>query len=111
VPDSNPAEFTVMTMPQRFATIEDPHAGMDQAIGSLEKLLELAAEDESTGLGDAPWPPHFRKTKDESTRVAPSRSKSTKTSAAPASKRVLTKKAAKQPGKHTASRTNPKDLQ
>jgi hypothetical protein len=55
----------------------DPHAGIDAAAGSLEKLLELANEDEAAGLGDAPWPPHFRKTEGEAPRVAPSRAKST----------------------------------
>jgi bifunctional non-homologous end joining protein LigD len=75
VHDSNPAEFTVLTMPKRFAEIGDPHADMDAAAGSLEKLLALAAEDEAAGLGDAPWPPHFRKMEGEGKRVAPSRSK------------------------------------
>ena len=57
-------------------TIGDPHAGMDAAAGSLEKLLELAARDEAAGLGDAPWPPHFRKMEGEAPRVAPSRAQS-----------------------------------
>ena len=48
---------------------------MDAARGSLEKLLELAAKDEAAGLGDAPWPPHFRKMEGEAPRVAPSRAK------------------------------------
>jgi hypothetical protein len=76
VPQSNPADFTVLTVPKRFAEVGDPHAGMDAAAGSLEKLLELADQDEAAGLGDAPWPPHFRKTEGEGKRVAPSRSKS-----------------------------------
>ena len=76
VPDCEPADFTVLTIPKRFAEIGDPHAGMDAAPGSLEKLLELAAEDEAAGLGDAPWPPHFRKMEGEAPRVAPSRAKS-----------------------------------
>src|ERR1700719_328101 len=76
VPDSDPADFTVLTIPKRFAEIGDPHAGMDAASGSLEKLLELAAADEAAGLGDAPWPPHFRKMDGEAPRVAPSRAKS-----------------------------------
>jgi hypothetical protein len=75
VPDCEPADFTVLTVPKRFAEIGDPHAGMDAAPGSLEKLLELAAKDEKAGLGDAPWPPHFRKMEGESPRVAPSRAK------------------------------------
>src|SRR5262244_3014211 len=61
VPDCDPAEFTIFTVPERFAKIGDPHADMDTASGSLAKLLELADRDEADGLGDAPWPPHFRK--------------------------------------------------
>jgi bifunctional non-homologous end joining protein LigD len=73
VADCNPADFTVLTVPKRLAQIGDPHAGIDDGPGSLEKLLELAAEDEAAGLGDAPWPPHFRKMAGEAPRVAPSR--------------------------------------
>ena len=76
VPDCDPADFTVITIPKRFAEIGDPHANMDADAGSLDKLLELAAEDEAAGLGDAPWPPHFRKMKGEAPRVAPSRARS-----------------------------------
>jgi bifunctional non-homologous end joining protein LigD len=76
VPDCNPADFTVLTIPKRFVEVGDPHDGIDEAAGSLEKLLELAARDEAAGLGDAPWPPHFRKTEGEPRRVAPSRARS-----------------------------------
>src|SRR5262245_52587933 len=76
VPDCDPADFTVLTVPKRFAEFGDPHGGIDTAPGSLEKLLELAAEDEAAGLGDAPWPPHFRKMEGEAPRVAPSRARS-----------------------------------
>ena len=76
VPDCEPADFTVLTMPKRFAELGDPHAGMDETRGSLEKLLELAARDEASGLGDAPWPPHFRKMEGEPRRVQPSRARS-----------------------------------
>ena len=76
VPECNPADFTIFTMPERFAKIGDPHADMNSAPGSLEKVLELADKDEAAGLGDAPWPPHFRKMKSEAPRVAPSRAKS-----------------------------------
>ena len=76
VPECDPADFTVLTVPTRFAKLGDPHAGMNENPGSLEKLLELAAVDESAGLGDAPWPPHFRKMEGEGPRVAPSRAKS-----------------------------------
>jgi DNA ligase D-like protein (predicted polymerase) len=75
VPDCEPADFTVLTIPQRFAAIGDPHADMDAVPGSLEKLLEFAARDDAAGLGDAPWPPHFRKMEGEAPRVAPSRAK------------------------------------
>jgi hypothetical protein len=71
-----PADFTVLTMPKRFAQLGDPHAHIDEAAGSLENLLDLAANDEAAGLGDAPWPPHFRKMEGEPRRVAPSRAKS-----------------------------------
>jgi bifunctional non-homologous end joining protein LigD len=76
VPDCDPADFTLFTLPERFAKIGDPHANKDADAGSLEKLLELAERDEASGLGDAPWPPHFRKMKGEAPRVAPSRAKS-----------------------------------
>lgn len=73
--ECNPADFTVLTLPQRFARIGDPHAGMENEAGSLESLLEMAARDERDGLKDAPWPPHFRKMQDEASRVAPSRAR------------------------------------
>ncbi len=76
VADCEPSDFTVLTIPKRFAEIGDPHAGMDAAAGSLEGLLELADRDEAAGLGDAPWPPHFRKMEGEAPRVAPSRARS-----------------------------------
>jgi len=86
VPDCEPADFTVFTVPKRFAKIGDPHAGMNDAAGSLDQLLELAAKDEAAGLGDAPWPPHFRKMEGEAPRVAPSRAKK---AAAPRAKMPL----------------------
>src|SRR5262249_14148646 len=75
VPDSNPADFTLFTVPERLAKIGDPHADMDSAAGSLDKLLVLADHAEAAGLGDAPWPPHFRKMEGEAPRLAPSRAK------------------------------------
>lgn len=75
VDDCDPADFTVLTVPARFAAIGDPHREMDTSPGSLEELLELADKDEASGLGDAPWPPHFRKMEGEAPRVAPSRAK------------------------------------
>ena len=83
VAECDPADFNVVTVPQRFNKLGDPHADMDAHAGSLEKLLELADKDEAEGLGDAPWPPHFQKMEGEATRVAPSRARSaTKKSAA-----------------------------
>ena len=88
VPDCNPADFTIFTIPARFAKIGDPHAEMNAARGSLEKLLELADKDEAAGLGDAPWPPHFRKMEGEAPRVAPSRAKSAAKNSPPKNPRV-----------------------
>jgi bifunctional non-homologous end joining protein LigD len=76
VPESNPEDFTVLTMPDRFQKMGDPHVDMDSQPGSLDALLDLAAKDEAEGLGDAPWPPHFRKMEGEAPRVSPSRAKS-----------------------------------
>ncbi len=75
VPDCEPADFTVLTVPERYARLGDPHAEMDRAAGSLDALLELAAKDEAAGLGDAPWSPHFRKMEGEAARVSPSRAR------------------------------------
>ncbi len=71
----DPREFTVATVPARFAQLGDVHAGMDGAAGSLEWLLDLAARDEAAGIGDAPWPPHFKKMDGEPARVQPSKAK------------------------------------
>jgi len=71
----DPADFTVATMPARFASRGDPHAEIDGSAGALDGLLELAVRDEAAGLGDAPWPPHFRKMEGEAPRVAPSRAR------------------------------------
>jgi hypothetical protein len=68
-----PAEFTVATMPARFAAFGDRHDGIDLHAGALDALLELSARQEADGLGDAPWPPHYRKQAGEAPRVAPSR--------------------------------------
>jgi hypothetical protein len=71
----DPAAFTLATAPVRLAERGDAAAGIDAAAGSLDRLLELAATQEAAGLGDAPWPPHYRKQRDEPPRVAPSRRK------------------------------------
>jgi bifunctional non-homologous end joining protein LigD len=66
-------DFTLKTMPERYARFGDLTAGMDEAAGSLESLLDLAARHEAEGLGDAPWPPHYRKQRGEPPRVQPSK--------------------------------------
>ena len=71
--ECDPADFTLVTMPARFASVGDRHAGIDERPGSLEALLELSARHERDGLGDAPWPPQYRKQPGEPTRVQPSR--------------------------------------
>jgi DNA ligase D-like protein (predicted polymerase) len=73
----DPAAFTLVTAPRRFAERGDASAGIDAAAGSLEPLLALSAAHEAAGLGDAPWPPHYRKRGDEPPRAAPSRRRST----------------------------------
>jgi hypothetical protein len=75
VPDCEPADFTVLSVPKRLSEGGDPHSQMDASSGSLERLLELAAKDEKDGLADAPWPPHFSKMTGEAPRVTPSRAK------------------------------------
>ncbi len=73
VADCDPAEYTVDTVPARFAEVGDPAAGIDAAVGSLHRLLELAEQDTVAGLTDAPWPPHFTKQADEPVRAQPSK--------------------------------------
>lgn len=89
VESCDPADFTVFTMPQRFAAVGDPHTDMDKAPGMLDALLEMAARDEAQGLGDAPWPPHFRKMEGEPSRVQPSKSRSAAAKKAPREKMPL----------------------
>jgi hypothetical protein len=74
----DPREFTLGTMPSRFAALGDLHAGIDLHPCSLERVLELSARQERDGLGDAPWPPHFRKQAGEPARVQPSRRRTPK---------------------------------
>jgi bifunctional non-homologous end joining protein LigD len=69
----DPGDFTLATMPRRFAEVGDRHADMDRHPGSLEGLLELSAQHQRDGLGDAPWPPHYVKQADEPPRVQPSK--------------------------------------
>ena len=71
--ECRPEDFTLRTMPDRFAAIGDRHAQIDEHPCSLEPLLELSARQEAEGLGDAPWPPHYAKQPGEPPRVQPSR--------------------------------------
>jgi hypothetical protein len=73
IPECDPRDFTLTSMPARVAAVGDRHAAIDDHAGSLDALLELAARQERDGLGDAPWPPHYRKQPGEAPRVAPSR--------------------------------------
>lgn len=82
VADVEPAELTLKTVPARLRERGDPSASIDEHAGRLDGLLELAARDERDGLGDAPWPPHFRKQKGEPPRVQPSRARAATESAA-----------------------------
>ncbi len=75
VPDVEPPDLTIATVPDRFARRGDPGAGLDDHRYVLDGLLDLAARDEAGGLGDAPWPPHFAKQRGEPRRVAPSRAR------------------------------------
>ena len=69
----DPRDFTLATMPRRFADGGDRHAGIDASAASLAGLLDLSARHEREGLGDAPWPPHYRKQAGEPPRAQPSR--------------------------------------
>ena len=75
VPTCEAEAFTLATVPRRFADLGDPSKGIDEAVGSLEALLELSAQHEAAGFGDAPWPPHFAKQTGEPSRVQLSRRK------------------------------------
>jgi bifunctional non-homologous end joining protein LigD len=75
VAECDPTAFTLATAPARFTERVDAAGGIDAAPGSLEALLALSASQQAAGLGDAPWPPHYRKQRDEPPRVAPSRQK------------------------------------
>ena len=71
--DCDPADFTMATMPKRFAKVGDRHARIDDDACSIEPLLELAERQAKQGQGDAPWPPHYKKAMGEPPRVQPSR--------------------------------------
>jgi DNA ligase D-like protein (predicted polymerase) len=71
----DPGDFTLRTMPARFAEVGDRHAAIDDVPGSIAGLLELSARHEAEGHGDAPWPPHYKKQAGEPSRVQPSRAR------------------------------------
>jgi len=118
VPDVDAADFTLATVPGIFARDGDAHAGIDEAAGSLDALLELSARDEAAGLGDAPWPPNYRKQAGEPPRVQPSRQRrgvdEYDTPAAEAAREkaraVLERRLARQPGGTTGRRRSTKPL-
>jgi len=74
VADVEPKALTLETVPARFSQ-GDPYGGIDEAVCTLDTLLELAERDEAGGVGDAPWPPHFPKGDREPPRVQPSKRK------------------------------------
>ena len=78
VDSCEPGDFTLATMPARFASIGDRHRDIDLHPGSLERLLELSAQHQRDGLGDAPWPPHYQKQLGEPARVQPSKRRTSK---------------------------------
>ncbi len=73
VPGCEAEAFTIDTVPARVAELGDPSEGIDEAAGSLDRLLELAAQHEAAGFGDAPWPPQYAKQEGEPARVQPSK--------------------------------------
>ena len=80
-----PGDFTLATLPARFAALGDRHQGLDGQAGSLDALLELSARHERAGEGDAPWPPHYRKQPGEPLRVQPSKRRARKEPLPPSS--------------------------
>ena len=86
VGEANPADFTLATMPARFAKIGDRHQDIDRHPCSIDALLELSARHEKEGLGDAPWPPQYKKAPGEPMRVQPSKARGSKPS--PTGRRV-----------------------
>jgi DNA ligase D-like protein (predicted polymerase) len=80
----DPSEFTLASMPARYAAAGDPHAGIDDRADSLETLLDRSARHEKEGQGDAPWPPQYKKQAGEPTRVQPSRARKRKPAQEPA---------------------------
>ncbi len=92
IDDCDPADFTLATMPARFAAVGDRHAAIDDHPCSLESLLELSERHEREGQGDAPWPPQYKKQPGEPPRVQPSRKRKDTAAAAPRSGRRVPKR-------------------
>ena len=92
----NPADFTLVTIPSRFAKLGDRHAGIDDTPCTLDRLLELSATQEREGMGDAPWPPHYQKQEGEPSRVQPSRARK-QPDGAPAPKKGTSRRVSKHP--------------
>ncbi len=78
VADCEPEDFTLKTMPDRFRTVGDRHADIDSHPCSLDALLDLSKRHEKEGMGDAPWPPQYKKQMGEPPRVQPSRKRTSK---------------------------------
>ena len=93
----NPADFTLVTMPSRFAKLGDRHAGIDDTPCPLDRLLELSAAQEREGMGDAPWPPHYQKQEGEPSRVQPSRARKQPADGEPAPKKGTSRRVSKHP--------------
>ena len=91
IAECDPADFTMKTMPARFDALGDRHVDIDQHPCSLDALLELAARHEQEGLGDAPWPPQYKKQPGEAPRVQPSRARKPSTTGAPKTRKSPSK--------------------
>ena len=89
-PTATPRRSRSSQPPRRFAERGDASSGIDEAAGSLDRLLELSVAQEAAGQGDAPWPPHYRKQAAEPPRVAPSRKKGAKAKPKPTGRRQST---------------------
>lgn len=66
-------DFDLMSFKDRWADVGDLTAGIDEAAGRLDALMDMVAADEANGIGDAPWPPHYPKQPGEPPRVQPSK--------------------------------------
>ncbi len=73
LPEVVPEQFTVATMPARFAEVGDRHARINEQSYSLQPLLDMYERDEAEGRGDMPYPPDYPKMPGEPKRVQPSR--------------------------------------